>query len=88
MIGAEPMPTAKITSKGQVTIPKIVRERLDLKAGDKVDFILESDNRVVLRPAKLDVRDLKGMLYRPGRKPLSVEEMKRITRERAVRSAL
>lgn len=41
------MPT-KITSKGQVTIPKPVRNRLNLKPGNAVDFEIANDGRVVL----------------------------------------
>ena len=33
------MPTAKVTSKGQITIPRHVRDRLGIKPGDQVDFI-------------------------------------------------
>ncbi len=68
------MPTATLTSKGQTTIPKEVREYLGLKAGDRIDFLL-IDGKVILRPATVDVRSLKGCLHRPGRKPVSVEEM-------------
>ena len=39
---------ATVTSKGQVTIPKKVREALDLRPGSEVDFVLE-DGKVVLR---------------------------------------
>jgi len=41
------MPT--ITSKGQVTVPKRIRETLGLRPGSQVDFLVE-DDRVVLRP--------------------------------------
>ena len=69
------MAVATLTSKGQTTIPKQVREHLKLNAGDKLDFVIESGGRVVIRPAKLDVRDLKGLLKRRDGKVLSVEEM-------------
>ena len=41
-----------VTSKGQVTIPKRVRERLGLQPGDKVDFSLSKDGDIVM--AKVD----------------------------------
>jgi antitoxin PrlF len=69
------VPTATVTSKGQITIPKDVRERLGLEAGDRVVFVVQSDRDVVLKPAKTDVRELYGMLYRKGRRPRSLEEM-------------
>ena len=69
------MTVATLTSKGQTTIPKQVREHLKLNAGDKLDFVIESEGRVVIRPAKLDVRELKGFLKRRDGKVLSIEEM-------------
>jgi AbrB family looped-hinge helix DNA binding protein len=69
------MPAATVTSKGQITIPKEVRERLKLKAGDRVVFVVQSDNDVVLKPAKTDIRTLYGMLYRKGRRARTIEEM-------------
>lgn len=69
------MPTATVTSKGQITIPKEVRKRLRLESGDRVSFIVEADGRVLLQPATVQVTDLKGLLYRKGQKPINVEEM-------------
>jgi antitoxin PrlF len=69
------MTIATLTSKGQTTIPKLVREHLKLSAGDKLDFVIESEGRVVIRPAKLDVRELKGLLKRTDGKVLSTEDM-------------
>jgi antitoxin PrlF len=69
------MTIATLTSKGQTTIPKRVREHLKLNAGDKLDFVIESEGRVVIRPAKLDVRELKGLLKRRDGKVLSIAEM-------------
>ena len=51
-------------------------------AGDRVDFIVKDDGTVVLRPATVDVRELKGLLHRKGLTPLSVEEMNAIIRRR------
>jgi AbrB family looped-hinge helix DNA binding protein len=69
------MASATVTSKGQITIPKDVRERLGLEAGDRVVFVVQSDRDVVLKPAKTDIRELHGMLYRKGRRPRTLEEM-------------
>lgn len=76
------MPSATLTSKGQLTLPKAIRDLLRLGAGDRVDFIVEDDGTVVLRPATVDVRELKGLLHRKGLTPLSVEEMNAIIRRR------
>jgi AbrB family looped-hinge helix DNA binding protein len=77
------MPTATLTSKGQITLPKPIRDRLRLAAGDRVDFVVQDDGTVVLRPVTVDVRELRGLLHRKGRKPLSVEAMNAVIRRRA-----
>lgn len=74
------MAAATITSKGQITIPKSVREHLGVKPGDRVDFVVEESGRVVVEPFSTDVRELAGMLRRHGRKPVSLEEMERAIR--------
>ncbi|GMV56057.1 MAG: hypothetical protein AMXMBFR6_18620 [Betaproteobacteria bacterium] len=65
---------ATLTSKGQVTIPKAVRDALHLRSGDRLDFILEADGSVRVLPITGSVKRLKGMLPKPPR-PLTVEEM-------------
>jgi AbrB family looped-hinge helix DNA binding protein len=70
------MPTATLTSKGQVTIPKAVRDRLGLEAGDQLEFVFEAQgDRVVLRPGNRDAGGLKGLLLARGRPPVSIREM-------------
>jgi antitoxin PrlF len=69
------MVTATITSKGQVTIPKSVRESLHLKTGDRISFSVHGDNEVVITPVTSSVDDVFGMLHRAGVKSVSVEEM-------------
>ena len=76
------MPSATLTSKGQLTLPKAVRDLLRLGAGDRVDFVVKDDGTVLLRPATVDVRELKGLLHKKGLKPLSVDEMNAIIRRR------
>lgn len=44
--------TATITSKGQVTIPKEIRDRLELEAGEEIEFILGERGRMEVRPTK------------------------------------
>lgn len=69
------MPTATVTSKGQITLPKRVREALRVKVGDQVDFVLEADGEVRVRAASGDVSELKGLLHRAGRRPVSLQAM-------------
>lgn len=79
------MPAATLSSKGQMVIPKSLREQLGLKPGDTVDFIIQENGDVLIRPASHDVEKLKGMLYRAGRKPVSIEEMNRAIKNRKQR---
>ena len=62
--------------KGQVTIPREVRERLGLQAGDKIAWSLLSNGTVVVRPKTRRLVDLVGMLTRPGQPGVTVEEMR------------
>jgi AbrB family looped-hinge helix DNA binding protein len=68
------MSEAKMTSKGQITLPKEIRDRLGLKRGDRVRFVVEDDGRVRLLPAKRDISELVGILSKPKR-ALSLEEL-------------
>jgi antitoxin PrlF len=64
-----------LTSKGQVTVPREVRDRLGLKAGDKLTFTLLSDGTVIMRAKTKRLADLAGMLTRPDQPKVSVEDM-------------
>jgi AbrB family looped-hinge helix DNA binding protein len=63
-----------ITSKGQATIPKAIREHLGLKPGDRVKFFVHPDGSVVLLP-KLPVAALRGIV-KPRRRPVTVAAMR------------
>ncbi|HUY26136.1 MAG TPA: type II toxin-antitoxin system PrlF family antitoxin [Candidatus Binataceae bacterium] len=78
------MTVSTITSKGQATIPGEIRRHLKLKAGDRVQFIVESDGKVVLVPATVDVSELKGLLA-PAPRRVSLEAMDAAIRARAAR---
>ncbi len=75
------MSLSTITSKGQTTIPKGIREHLNLHAGDKIDFIIDESGQVIVEPATLDIRELKGILHREDMKPVSVEDMKKAVKK-------
>jgi AbrB family looped-hinge helix DNA binding protein len=66
---------SSITIKGQATIPKAIRDHLRLKPGDRVKFFIHPNGSVVLLP-KLPVSSLRGILRRPRRKPVTIEEMR------------
>lgn len=69
------MPTSTLTSKGQTTIPKRVREFLRVESGDRLEFIIEREGRVVLRAASADITALDGLLDRSDRPPVSADAM-------------
>lgn len=69
------MPIAKITSKGQVTIPLEVRQRLALETGSRIDFVLTPEGSVVIEPVRSSLRSLKGVFHKVGRKPVSLTDM-------------
>ncbi len=68
---------ATLTSKGQATIPKEIRDGLGVKAGDRMTFTLLSDGTVLLRAKNKSVMDLAGKLRRKGQKALPVEQLSR-----------
>ena len=71
------MSNATMTSKGQTTIPKDIRDRLGLKAHDRLHFTLLPDGTVIMRAKTRSLGGLYGALHKPGRTPLSVADMKR-----------
>jgi len=64
-----------ITTKGQVTVPREIRDRLGLKSGDKMAFTMLSDGTVVMRPKTRRLADLAGSLTRPGQPKVAVQDM-------------
>jgi antitoxin PrlF len=69
------MAAAIVTSKGQVTIPKEVRDSLRLRSGDRIDFVVRSEDEALLRRATKSVDDVFGRLHKPKRPAKTVEEM-------------
>jgi AbrB family looped-hinge helix DNA binding protein len=69
------MPTATLTTKGQVTIPKEVRAHLGVDTGDRLNFVVQEDGTVIVKPITRHVRELGGFLHRPGQRPVSINGM-------------
>ncbi len=80
------MTTATLTSKGQITIPKKIREQLLLHTGDKLDFTLTAEGDVLLRPVTRHVDEVFGRLGRAGQRPLTSAEMDASIRRRMAAS--
>ena len=66
-----------LTAKGQVTVPREIRDRLGLTSGDKLAFTMLSDGTVVMYAKTRRLLDLTGSLSRPGQPKVSVAQMKR-----------
>lgn len=70
------MATATLTSKGQVTIPKSVRDALALDPGDRLEFRVRDDGVVEVRPQDVDLLSLIGAV-KPRKRGITVEQMNR-----------
>ncbi len=68
---------ATLTSKGQATIPKEIRDRLSMKTGDRMTFTLMPDATVLMRVKSRRVAELAGVLHKKGRKPVPLEQLSR-----------
>ena len=68
------MPMSTVTSKGQITLPRDVRQALGLGAGDKVDFV-EVEGGFKLVPLRKDVHALKGRFAGRVKRPVTIKEM-------------
>lgn len=77
------MTSATITSKGQITIPKEIRDYLKINAGSKIDFVIDADGQVKLLPLNIPAKNLSGILCRPGMRAATIEEMEQATVEGA-----
>lgn len=78
------MPAATVTSKGQITLPKSVRDGLGVDAGDRVEFVELEKGVYHVVAATRDIRELKGSIPRPA-SPVSVDDMKNAVRQHAAR---
>ncbi len=69
------MSQSTITSKGQITIPKDVRNILHLESGSKVDFFINDNGEVIMRPLSKTTEDIFGILSSKKRRNVSVKDM-------------
>lgn len=77
------MAQARLTSKGQITIPKKIRDYLKLDTGSRIDFVIDENGDVKVIPLNVAVADLSGILHREGMKPASIAEMEKAIAEGA-----
>ena len=76
------MAVSTITSKGQTTIPKSVRERLHLKTGDRVEFVARDDGTALMVPATMTLEQRKASMPAAS-KLLNLEEIDTAVRRHA-----
>lgn len=69
------MAEATMTSKGQTTIPKDIRDGLGMKPGDRMTFTLLADGTVIMRAKNKRLADLAGILRREGQEAIPIERM-------------
>ena len=79
------MATSTITTKGQVTIPKQIRDLLNVDKGDRVEFLVDDNGTVTIWPVTIDITELKGLVARPD-KYVSLQDMKNAIRDQGGRS--
>ncbi|MDP3767954.1 MAG: type II toxin-antitoxin system PrlF family antitoxin [Dehalococcoidia bacterium] len=80
------MPRSTLTSKGQITLPKIVREALHLDIGDRVAFELRPDGAALMRPETGDLLALFGCLKPAKGRPVTLEAMRQAIRRGGTRA--
>jgi len=74
-----------LTTKGQATIPKAIREHLRLKPGDRVKFFVHPDGSVVLLP-KLPAAALRGIVKSKRKRAVTIVEMNEAVAESAAKA--
>jgi antitoxin PrlF len=67
-----------LTSKGQITIPSYIRNKLSITTGSKLELIMQGDAFIVI-PINKEVKNLKGILPKP-KVSLSIEEMSEVVK--------
>lgn len=66
---------ATLTSKGQTTIPKAIRDSLGIKPGDRMTFTQMPDGTVLMRVKTKSIMELAGRLHKKGRKTVPIDQM-------------
>jgi antitoxin PrlF len=80
------MASAKLTSKGQITIPTRTRAALGVRTGDRVEFVELEPGQVLMVPVTRSIKELNGMFRGRRSKPVTIEEMDEAIAHEASRS--
>jgi len=82
------MPQSTVTNRGQTTVPKEIREYLGLESGDRIDYTVDAEGRVILTPSTISIVELDGTLSSRWRKEgVSIDDMQRAI-EREAKSSV
>ena len=76
------MTTATLTSKGQITIPKAVRDILHIHSGDRIAFIMHGQTEAIMKPVTRTVDQVFGRLHKAGQVRKTVVEMNQAIAQR------
>lgn len=77
------MRQATVTSKGQITLPKAIRDYLKLHTGDQLQFIIDRTGRVVLTAKTISIEDVVGTFnYKALKKKTTIADMDEAIRKR------
>ena len=76
------MATATVTYKGQITIPKEVRDTLLINAGDRLEFILIDKKEALIRPVSKKVDEVFGRLFEKRGRTVTVDQMNEAIRKK------
>lgn len=75
------MPTATMTSKGQITIPKSIRDAFHINPGDRIEFFIDQSGRLIVWPITENITALKGVVDYSGT-DVSIEDMNAAIQQR------
>lgn len=67
------MALSTLTSKGQLTVPKEIRDYLKIDSGDKIEFLIDEEGHVIMSPKTLKIDEIVGMIKRKA--GVSIEDM-------------
>ncbi len=79
------MLSSTITTKGQITIPKDIRNFLNIDKGDRIEFLVGANGSVTILPVTTDITALKGLVPKP-QEYVSLNDMKNAIRNQGGRS--
>ncbi|MHB1544966.1 MAG: AbrB/MazE/SpoVT family DNA-binding domain-containing protein [Gammaproteobacteria bacterium] len=76
------MSETRLSSKGQITLPRDIREYLKVKLGDKLRFRITDNGQVTVETTQYHIGELYGLLRREEQNPVSVSAMDEAVRNR------